>query len=118
MRHVPISHQTGAKLSTLPAHMIESTAVIKLERTIHMANEHTPTFQDWNMLLDNDSSTSMQARKLAIGTSGYAISRVMLRVTGYTIEGGSDLQMHIRWVLFIMDLSQGIIAGRNVSHPR
>lgn len=83
-----------------------------------MAKEHTPTFQDWNMLLDNDSSTSMQARKLAIGTSGYAISRVMLRVTGYTIEGGSDLQMHIKWVLFIMDLSQGIIAGHNASHPR
>lgn len=87
--HLLISHQTGTSISTVSAHIIESTAVIKLWLATQIASEQTPTFQDWNMLLDIEASTRMHARKLTKGTRGYVES--MLRIASYL--GGLYMQM-------------------------
>ena len=71
-----ISHQTGAVFATLFDQMIEFKPVWKLRIAIHAAKEHAPTFQDWNMFLDNDRSISKQAKKFAVGTRGYVESMV------------------------------------------
>lgn len=76
-----ISHQTGATFSTLSAHIIEFTAVIKLSIATQIASEKTPTFIDLDMHLGTEASTGMQAMKLAMGTRGYVES--MLRISTY-----------------------------------
>ena len=70
MHHSLISHHTGATFSTLLDQMNEFMAVVKLIVAIQTANEHAPTFQDWNILLDDDKSTNMHATMFAIGTRG------------------------------------------------
>lgn len=72
--HSPISHQTGAEFLTLSAQTMAFTAIVKPIVIIQNAKEQTPTFQVWNMLLDNEASTSTHARKLATGTRGYVES--------------------------------------------
>ena len=76
MEYSLISHQTGAVFATLFDQMIEFKPVWKLRIAIHAAKEHAPTFQDWNMFLDNDRSISKLAKKFAVGTRGYVESMV------------------------------------------
>ena len=49
---------------------MEFIARIKLSNAIQIAKEQAPTFQDWNIDLDKEESTSKQATKFAMGTSG------------------------------------------------
>ena len=68
--NAPMSHQTGAIISTLSDHIIALIAVVKLCTVTQMAKEQAPMFQDWNILFDIDRRTSMHAVKFAMGTRG------------------------------------------------
>lgn len=71
---------------TLSAQMIASTATVRAIIITQIAKEHAPTFQDWIMLLDIEESTSMHARKLAMGTRGYVGSMLMSHgLTSYEV---------------------------------
>ena len=65
-----MSHQYGATLSTLSDQTIPLIARMKLSAATQRPMEQAPMFQDWNIRLDIEHSTSMHAAKFAMGTRG------------------------------------------------
>ena len=82
---LPISHQTGATLLTLSDQIMAFIARTKHSRIIQIPKEQAPMFQDWNIRLDIEHSTSIHAAKFAMGTRGKvgSMSVVILGARGH-----------------------------------
>ena len=78
-----MSHQYGATLSTLSDQTIPLIARMKLSAATQRPMEQAPMFQDWNIRLDIEHSTSMHAAKFTMGTRGN-VESMPLEVSGGT----------------------------------
>ena len=81
MRHLLISHQTGATFWTPWDQIIEFIAVLRLIIAVQKAKEQAPTFHDRSISLDIDKVNKKNAAKFAIGTRGNVGS--MIGVCGF-----------------------------------
>ena len=70
IRYSLISHQTGATFWTPLDQIIALIPVIRASVIVQTIKEIAPTFHDWNIFFDRDASTSMHAKKFAMGTRG------------------------------------------------
>ena len=75
-------------MSALSDQIAEFIAVFKFCVATQIAKEQSPTFQDWNILLDIDRRTRRNTTKLAVktkGNIGFMLGSLRVKIRSYKV---------------------------------